>query len=194
MQSPIHAYDIFMLAVLVASIGFGVWKGLAWQAAALASIIVSGVVAAQFSPQLAPVLSEQEPWNRFLAMLVLYVGSSLAIWLVFRLVARAIDRVQLKEFDRQLGGLLGAAKGILWCIVITFFTVTLSEPARQVILKTRSGYCIAVLTERAAVILPQEVRTVLGKYIEELDRKLDPQTPSGTAAAVSMTPISASVL
>jgi hypothetical protein len=27
-------------------------------------------------------------------------------------------------------------------------------------------------------MLPQEVRAVLGKYIEELDRKLDPTTPA----------------
>jgi hypothetical protein len=36
-----------------------------------------------------------------------------------------------------------------------------------------------VLTARAVPLLPQEVRAVLGKYIDELDRKLDPKEPAG---------------
>ena len=175
---PIQPYDVFMLGVLFMCILFGAWKGMAWQLAALAAIAVSGLAALQFSPMLAPYLSDQVPWNRFLAMLVLYAAVSLVIWLAFRVLSNFIDRLQLKEFDRQLGAAFGAAKGVLWCIVITFFAVTLSEPARQAILKTRSGYYIAVVTERAAPILPEEVRAVLGKYIEELDRKLDPKTPA----------------
>ena len=175
-------YDVFMVGVLFVCILFGTWKGMAWQLAALAAIAVSGLVALHFSPLVAPYLSNQVPWNRFLAMLVLYAITSLAIWLAFRVLANFIDRLQLKEFDRQLGALFGAAKGLLWCIVITFFAVTLSEPARQTILKSRSGYYIAVVTERAAAILPEEVRVVLGKYIEELDRKLDPNTPAESEA------------
>ena len=175
---PLQAYDFLMLSVLFLSTLFGAWKGMAWQLAALASIVVSAVVAAHFSGPLAPLFSTQEPWNRCLAMLVLYGVTSLAIWLAFRAVSEFINKLQLKEYDRQLGALFGAAKGVLWCIVITFFAVTLSEPARQSILRSQSGYWIAVVTERGAPILPQEVRAVLGKYIEELDRRLDPNTPS----------------
>jgi membrane protein required for colicin V production len=178
---PLQAYDILMLVVLVLSALFGAWKGMAWQLAALASIVVSAGVAAHFSGPLAPLFSSQTPWNRFLAMLVLYVVTSLGVWLLFRMVSGAIDRVQLKEFDRQLGALFGAAKGVLWCIVITFFAVTLSEPARQIVLRSHSGYWIAVVTERGAPILPEEVRAVLGKYIEELDRKLDPHTAADSS-------------
>jgi membrane protein required for colicin V production len=177
MNFPLQPYDIFMLAVLALCILHGVWRGMAWEVASLASIIVSGMVAARLSGPLAPYLSAEAPWNHFLAMLVLYVVTCLAIWLAFRVVSDFINRVRLKEFDRQLGGVLGAAKGVLWCIVITFFAVTLSEPARQTILKSRSGHFIAVLTQRAVPILPAEVRAILGKYIDELDRKLDPQTP-----------------
>jgi membrane protein required for colicin V production len=174
-DSPLQLYDFVMLAVLVACTAFGAWKGMAWQVAALASLVLSAGVAVHFGKPLAPYFSAEEPWNRFLAMLVLYLATSLAVWLVFRMVSGIIDRVRLKEFDRQLGALFGAAKGVLWCLVITFFAVTLSESARQAILHSRSGYYMAVLIERAAPVLPQEVRAVLGKYIEELDRKLDPQ-------------------
>jgi hypothetical protein len=54
-------------------------------------------------------------------MLALYLATSLAVWLLFRLVAGIIDKVKLKDFDRQVGALIGVAKGVLLCLVITFF-------------------------------------------------------------------------
>ena len=168
----LQPYDLLMLAVVVSAILVGVWKGMAWQIAALASVFVSGAVAVHCSARLAPYFSTHEPWNRFLAMLVLYVATAAGIWLAFRLVARVIDRVQLKEFDRQLGALFGLAKGVLYCVVITFFAVTLSEPARQAVLQSRSGVLIARGIRDANPILPADVRRWLGKYIDELDEKL----------------------
>ena len=171
-----QTYDVFMLAVLVLATLFGAWKGMAWQLASLASLVVSFVVAARFSAELAPQISQQEPWNRFVAMLILYAATSAGIWLAFRVVAGVIDRVRLREFDRQMGAFFGLAKGVLLCLVITFFAVTLSETARQGILATRSGHYIALLIEHATPVLPEEVRNVVGKYLDELDRKLDPAT------------------
>ena len=101
----------------------------------------------------------------------------MGIWLLFRFVAGIIDRVRLKEFDRQVGAMFGAAKGVLWCLLITFFAVTLSENARLSVLRSRSGYYTAVLIRRARPVLPQDVRDILGEYIDELDRKLDPDNP-----------------
>ena len=93
-------------------------------------------------------------------------------------MAGVIDRVKLKEFDRQMGALFGLAKGVLFCVVITFFAVTLSENLRQTVLGSFSGRAIAVLIKNATPVLPQEVTGVLGKYIEELDRRLDPNEPA----------------
>ena len=44
----------------------------------------------------------------------------------------AIDRVKLNEFDRQMGALVGFAKGVLLCIAITFFAVTSWAPPLSV--------------------------------------------------------------
>ncbi len=174
----LQPYDLLMLAVVVGAMLIGVWKGVAWQIAALASVVVSAAVAVHSSARLAPYFSTREPWNRFLAMLVLYLATAAGIWLAFHLVARIIDRVQLKEFDRQLGTLFGLAKGILYCVVITFFAVTLSEAGRQTVLQSRSGDLIARGIRDANPILPADVRTWLGKYIDELDEKLhSPPTP-----------------
>ncbi len=177
MAFPIQPYDILMIAVLFLCTLFGAWKGMAWQLAALASLVISAIVAMRFSGLIAPYFGATSPWNRCIAMLLIYLCTSLVIWLLFNLVSGFINRLRLTEFDRQLGGVFGALKGVLWCVVITFFAVTLSEPARQAVLRSHSGYYIAVLTQRAMPLLPPEVRAVLGKYIMELDRELDPKRP-----------------
>ena len=178
MNSVIQTYDIVMLVVLLGATVLGAWKGMIWQIASLASLLVSAWIALHFSASLAPYFSATEPWNRFLAMLVLYVLTSLAIWLLFRMVSGIVDRIKLKEFDRQMGAMFGLAKGVLLCVVITFFAVTLSESARQMVLKSYSGDAIARLTRNANPILPEDVRAVIGKYIDELDQKLVPSAPA----------------
>ena len=52
---------------------FGFWKGMAWQIASLASLVVSYFAALRFSEQLAPMFGDQAPLNRFVAMLAIYI-------------------------------------------------------------------------------------------------------------------------
>ena len=60
------------------------------------------------------------PLNRFIAMFIIYLVCALVIWGIFRLVSGFIDRLKLKEFDRQMGAVVGLIKGGLLCIAITF--------------------------------------------------------------------------
>ena len=169
-----QTYDFIMLGVLLAALVFGAWKGFAWQVASLASLVLSYFVALRFSGDLAPYVSDREPLNRFLAMLIIYAVSSCVIWLLFRLIAGIIDRVKLKEFDRQMGALLGLAKGGLLCIAITFFAVTLvDDPYRGSILASRSGYYIGYMIDRAHLVMPDEIHDVLHPYLNKLDEELE---------------------
>jgi membrane protein required for colicin V production len=169
-----QTYDICMLAVLAVAAILGAWKGMAWQVASVASLVVSYAVALRFSPQLAHHFGQQAPLNRFIAMFVLYACTSIAIWLVFRIVAGFLNRMRLKEFDRQMGAVFGLAKGVLLCVAITFFAVTLSAKARELVLQSRSGHYIAVLLDRADGVMPQELHDVLGPYLHKLENELEP--------------------
>ena len=178
-------YDICMLVVLAGATILGAWKGIAWQVASMASLVLSYFVALRFSPQLAPHFGQQAPLNRFVAMFVLYAGTAMVIWFVFRLVSNLIDRVRLKEFDRQMGALFGLAKGVLLCVAITFFAVTLSTQARTAVLRSQSGYYIALLLHRAEGVMPRELHEVLDPYMNKLEQELDsrPDAPPPTATA-----------
>ncbi len=178
-----QTYDVIMLAVLIIATLFGMWKGMAWQLASLASLVLSYAVALRFSSRIAPWFGDQQPWNRFLAMLVLYIATSLVIWILFRLVADFIDRVKLKEFDRQLGAAFGLAKGVLLCIAITLFAVAmLPDVQKQSILTSRSGYYIGVLLDRTHAVMPEEIHDILHPYIHKIEERLDPESPGNHAA------------
>jgi membrane protein required for colicin V production len=169
-----------MLAVVIGCMVFGAWKGMAWQVASLASIVVSYFSAVKFSGALAPMISAEAPWNKAVAMLILYVATSIGVWLAFRLVAGFIDKVRLKEFDRQIGAMFGAAKGVLLCLVITFFALSLSETARGMVHASRAGYYMTWLLKESDPYLPPRVREVLGPYIDRLEDKLNPgSSPAG---------------
>ncbi len=169
-----QSYDFLMLAVVLGCLVFGAWKGMAWQVASLASIVVSYLSAVKCSGVIAPMISAEAPWNKAVAMLILYVATSIGIWLGFRLVAGFIDSVRLKEFDRQIGAMFGAAKGVLLCLVITFFALSLSETARGMVHASRAGYYMTWLLKESDQYLPVRVREVVGPYIDRLEDKLQP--------------------
>jgi membrane protein required for colicin V production len=170
-----QTYDLLMLAVLAAATIFGFWKGLAWQIASLASLVVSYFAALKFADRIAPMVSDQAPWNKYMAMLIVYVGASFAIWMLFRVVAGAIDRVRMNEFDRQMGALVGFAKGVLLCIAITFFAVTILDQQRgQQISSSRSGQYIVQLIGKADAVVPPEIHKTIAPLLAEINRRLSP--------------------
>jgi len=168
-------YDLLMILVVGGATVFGAVKGMAWQVASISSLVVSFFVALGFRYQLAPLFGDSEPWNRVVAMLVIYLVTSMAIWLAFRLVSGFIDRLKLKEFDRQVGAIFGFTKGVLLCVLITVFAVgLLPEKQRESVLGSRSGYYAAVILDKADAVMPGEVHEVVGPYIHRAQKTLDP--------------------
>jgi membrane protein required for colicin V production len=164
-----------MLLVLLAATVFGFWKGMAWQIASLASLAVSYIASLRFSEQLAPVFGEHAPWNRFVAMLAIYMGTSFFIWTMFRFISGAIDKVRLQSFDKQIGAMFGFGKGVLLCVAITFFAVTLLPPAQgDMIVGSQSGHYIVALLDKAHSVFPPELHQVLDPYLNKVEQRLNP--------------------
>lgn len=170
-----QTYDLLMLLVLGAATLFGFWKGMAWQVASIASLVVSYFVAKRFAEQLAPMISDHAPWNHAVAMLAIYVASSFVIWSLFRLVSGMIDRVKLDGFDHQMGALIGFAKGVLLTIVITFFAVTiLPQTQKDMILASRTGEYIVRFLDKSEAVVPPKIHDVIHPYVERINQRLDP--------------------
>jgi len=162
------SYDILMIVVIIGSIAFGAWKGMAWQLASLGSLVLSYFMALQFSDKLAPSISMEAPWNRVAAMLILYACTAAAVWIAFRFVAKVIDGIKLREFDRQLGALFGGLKGVLLCLVITFFAVSLTETGKSMVQGSQSSFYMAQFLDKAHPLVPKDVHEVLHPYFHKL--------------------------
>ncbi len=184
------SYDILMIAVLALTTLWGLWKGLAWQVASLTAIVASYFMALEFSEPLAPMFGSESPLNRFIAMFVIYMGTSLVVWISFRFVKGFINRLRLQEFDRQIGAIVGLAKGVVFCVVITFFAVTLTTTGRDSVLHSNSGRYIALLLNRADPMIPSDIHKVLDPYLNRLESELQPD--AATPAHASGTPSRAS--
>jgi len=177
----LEGYDLVMLGILAVAALLGYFKGMVWQLAWIAGIVASSFVALRFSSQVAPFFGQQAPWNRFTAMLALYAATSIAVWLVFRVISGAINAIHLSAFDHQLGLLLGLAKGGLLCIVITFFSVTLAPAYRDQIVSSKSGRLVAQLIVRADTYLPKELHETVDPFVKQFEQQF--QTPPGAVPA-----------
>ena len=178
----LQPFDILILAILLITFFRGWMKGLTWQIASILSIVASYFVAVQFRKPLGAKIAATPPWNNLVAMLVLYLGTSLTVWVFFRQVRRSIDRMKLRDFDHQLGALVGIVKGLCLSGIVTLFAVSLSgEETRQTILTSKSGKLIARMMAGAADIMPPELRAILAPHLDRLDQGLQ-QTgvPAGT--------------
>jgi membrane protein required for colicin V production len=169
-----QTYDIIMLVVIASATIFGAIKGFAWQVASLASIVASYFVANYFRNDVAKMINAEPPWNMFLAMLLLYFGSSLIIWMAFRMISTSIDKIKLKEFDRQLGAGFGLIKGAALCCILTMFAMTLlGRKQQQAIATSKSGQYIGRILSSAGSILPDEVKQVIGPMIANVNKQLE---------------------
>jgi membrane protein required for colicin V production len=164
-------YDLLVLGLVLITTFLGWRKGLATQVASIVSIVASFAVAVRFREPVAVYIDAAEPWNRFAAMLILYLGTSLVIWLIFRQIRTSIDRWKLGEFDHQMGAVFGTVKGVALASVATLFAFTmLQEAQRQAIIRSQSGVWIARLIRGSTPIMPPEVLQFIGPYLDQLDQ------------------------
>lgn len=169
-------YDILMLAILVVAVIFGAVKGMAWQIASIAALVVSYFVAVQFNEPVAAYITVEPPLNKLAAMLVLYLGTSLAIWIAFGFIKSYIEKMSLKEFDRHAGALLGAITGVLLCVSLTLFAVTmLKDEQRQYVTRSKSGLYITQGINEFQQVFPPAVHEALEPYIQKLNEEMQRQ-------------------
>jgi uncharacterized membrane protein required for colicin V production len=172
-------YDIVMLVVFIGAVLHGYWKGLAWQVASVAAIVVGYVVSMNFRGQVAPLLPIEEPWDRIAAMLILFLASSLGVWIAYAMVTKSMENLELKGFDRQAGALVGGITGALLCMVISMFSVSFfGDQAVASIRDSRLAPYIVTGIDRVSSIIPPEMAQYVHRYVEDWN-EAKPQIESG---------------
>lgn len=163
-------YDLLMLGVLIFATARGAAKGIVWQLATIAALVLCFAFSESLSLAVAPLITVKPPLNRWIAMFGLYLVFSFASFAAARNLREWIEKAKFVEYDRHLGGLFGLVKGGVFCLFVTFFTVTLSESARAYIFDSYSGYAAAVVMDQLHPVMPNGLHDVLEPYIHRLDR------------------------
>ncbi|HIE95702.1 MAG TPA: CvpA family protein [Fuerstia sp.] len=161
-------YDFVVLAILVYTAWQGAQRGLLTQLAWIAALVLCFKFADQLAPSIEPMINVEQPLKHWISMFILYLGFSLGSFMVARILNSWLEKAKFKDFDRHLGGLLGLVKGVVICLVATFFAVTLSESLKGTVLESRSGEAACYILDHIEPLTPEYFHEYLEEYQNEL--------------------------
>ncbi len=172
----ITVYDGVMALIVFFTTVHGFWKGATWQIAPIMSLVLGYMIAMPMSVTTAHYFGDP-PQNRLFALVTIYIGVALVVYLMVRSFRAGIEKAKLTEFDRHIGALLGLVKGILLTLSTTVILLIYSATARDLILKSESSTIAAKIINAVYPILPQAMHQILRPYLSQLEGELPLNLP-----------------
>lgn len=167
----ITIYDALMLLIVIVGVVQGAWRGMAWQIAPIASLVCGYIIAYPMSVTAAQYFGKP-PLNRLWAMIAIYLVVSMVVYMIVRSIRHSLEQMKLVEFDRHLGAVLGGLKGGLFAVAITIGLITVSDQARDMILKSESSTIAARTMNTISPILPKALNDLVAPYVKNLNDQL----------------------
>ena len=115
------ATDWFLLAVLVASLLLGAWRGLVFELMSMLGWVAAFVLAQWWAPELAPRLpmgGASEPVRFAAAFALLFVAVAFGGGLVATVTRKLVESVGLRPVDRTLGAAFGIVRGLVLLLAL----------------------------------------------------------------------------
>lgn len=162
-------YDGAMIGVVIAGMIWGAIRGITWQLASIASLVLAYLFSHQVSGYLAPLIPGEPAIRRAGSMLGAYLLVSGAVFFAAWTVRTTLKRMKFEAYDRHLGMLLGGVEGALLGIIGTLFVVSLAPGTREPIFASRAGHLVARVMDAVGPVLPAEVRRVAAPYWDEIN-------------------------
>jgi membrane protein required for colicin V production len=132
--------DWVFAAILVLSMGVGLWRGLVFEVLSLAGWLASFVLAQWWAPAVAewlPLGQWSPPLRHVAGFVVVLIGSLVVAALLARLARKLIEAVGLRPIDRILGAAFGLLRGFV--IVLAVAVVAQMTPLREMRLWSESA-------------------------------------------------------
>jgi membrane protein required for colicin V production len=114
--------DWIFLAVLVASLVLGAWRGLVYEVLSVLGWAVSFYAAQWFAPQVAtmlPLQSAAEPVRYAAAFVLVFIAALFAAGLLAFLLKKLVEAMGLRPVDRTLGAAFGVLRGLILLLAAT---------------------------------------------------------------------------
>jgi membrane protein required for colicin V production len=125
------ALDLAIAAVIVLSVAWGVWRGLAKEVMSLAGWVIAFIVANTFAGQLGdrlPTSLAREEIRVLIAFLAVFVLTLVVATIAGMLLSKLFKAAGLSGVDRTLGGLFGLARGVVILLACTIAAGLTSFP------------------------------------------------------------------
>jgi uncharacterized membrane protein required for colicin V production len=157
-------YDGAMVGLVISGMIWGAIRGITWQLASMASLMLGYLVAFPLSGQLASHFPGDPVVARSLALLTSYAAISAGVFVAAWLVRETLRQWRFEAYDRHLGMILGTLEGAILGLVITVFVVSLAPQTRTPILTSSSGQVVCRVLETIEPVLPGEIRAELSPF------------------------------
>ncbi len=168
MVESLNPFDLFVLIAIVATMFWGGMRGMISQVASLFSWIASAYIATHHYSLVTRFMSANYAYRNQLAMIIAFIGSAILIRFGANVLKRMISLAGMREFDRQMGALLGMIKGFVLCLLVTFTFVVLNDSTRSVIKNSKTGPPLASFIAEIQKRFPETELT--NNYIAHVDR------------------------
>jgi len=173
----VSVFDLIILAILAALTLRGIWKGMVSQIVSVVSYFVCWIVATRFGSLVAPTIPLEAPWDQVAAMAVVFLITLVGIRFARVALEKLIKDWHLEKLNKSLGGLLGFTKGLLLCLIITFFAVMLSDTSRAVVFNSKTGSHLVQLITRISLFVPKDSYEFVHTQFAQFQSKVDGVVP-----------------
>ena len=113
-------FDYGVIAIVVASLALGAWRGLIGEVLALLAWILAALAAWQFGPEIGALLTAiEDPGLRLLAGYgTVFLGVLLVLGVIRLAIRGLLKALGLTAVDRLLGVCFGIARGMLIVLIL----------------------------------------------------------------------------
>ncbi|RLS55526.1 MAG: CvpA family protein [Planctomycetota bacterium] len=170
-------YDILVVCILLFFLAKGAAKGLVWQLAGIAGILLCMTFASTASKVIGPHINLAPPANQWAVMFITYLLASFVAFGFARTLNSWIEKMEFKEYNRHLGAIFGLVKGALLVLLMTFMIVTFSEKSRNLIKDSRAAHIAAKVIHQIEPLVPDKMSQAVGRYIQMFEATGFAHTP-----------------
>lgn len=138
--------DYAALAILVASVLWGIWRGLVREVIAIGAWVLAFLGANLFAGPLGDALPQALPTPEIrvaVAFVVVFIAILAVCALLSRLLSKLVHGAGLGELDRSLGGVFGVARALLILLAFALVAGLTALPRQPVWRNSISGPLLA---------------------------------------------------
>ena len=156
--------DWVFVAVLLASLALGAWRGLVYEVVSVLGWIAAFILAQWFAPEVAGKLPMErfgEPVRYAAGFVLVFVAAAFAGGLVAWLTKKLVEAVGLRPVDRTLGAAFGLVRGLVLLLAAAVVMEMTPLKTSDMWQESKGAAVLTVALKGLKPVLPEQ----FGKYL-----------------------------